>query len=147
MRDKELKLSKQAFEYALKNINTKSIREIARELNIDHSYLRKKLKKEAAYCEPRSGRPRKEVDVERIILLYKSGIGCQKIGRMFGLSASSISTRVRQEIGTLRTIRQVWVMRKAGESDESIEDFLARTGGAARHKNTVKRLEELQKTM
>lgn len=139
-----IKLTKSAFQYALNNIKIKSIREIAKDLDIDVSYLRKKLKKEAAYSEPRSGRPRKEIDVERLLILYKSGLGCQKIGRIFGVSTQCVSARIREEVGTLRTMRQVWIMRKSGESEEAIEDFMARTGGAARHKDAVKRLSALQ---
>jgi transposase-like protein len=135
-----LKLSKQAFKYALENISIKSIRQIARDLEIDHSYLRKKLKKEAAYSEKISGRPRKELDIERILILYKSGLGCDKIAKITGLATSTVSRRIKESVGTLRTMRQVWDMRKNGESEESIASYLARTGGAAKNKAAVERL-------
>lgn len=136
----EPKLSKQAFQYALDNIKIKSIRQIAIDLEIDHSYLRKKLKKEAAYTEIRSGRPRKEIDIERILILYKSGIGCQKIAKKFNLSTQTVWRRISESAGTIRTIRHVWSMRKNGESEESIEEYMARSGGASRNKAAVDRI-------
>lgn len=143
----EPKLSKKAFQYALENIKIKSIRQIAIELDVDHSYLRKKLKKEAAYSEPRSGRPRKDVDVERILILYKSGIGCQKIAKMFGVHEDTIGKRIREAVGTKRTMRHVWIMRKNGGSEESVQEYMARSGGVAKNKAAVDRLKELDNTI
>lgn len=144
MKKPEPKLSKQAFQYALDNIKVKSIREIARDLKVDHSYLRKKLKKEAAYTETRSGRPRKELDIGRILILYKSGIGCQKIAKIFGVNENTVGNRIREAVGTLRTMRHVWAMRKKGESEESVQEYMARCGGFSKHKHAVDRLKELE---
>ena len=139
------KLTSKNIEYVISQIKIKTIRELARELEIDHSYLRKHLKKCRNYREKHPGGKIKEVSIEQILILYKSGLGCEKIGRSLGISTSTVSRRIIAEVGTLRTMKMVWEMRKNGESEESITDLMARSGGKAKHKLAVERFNELQK--
>jgi transposase-like protein len=140
-----VKLSKDVYKYALENINVKSIREIAKEIGVDHSYLRKKLKKEACYSEPKTGRKRIDLNIQEILILYKSGLGCQKIARKMGVSTVTISNRISEAVGTLRTMRQVWCMRKNGDSEDAVNELLAKKDCVQRHSAAALRLKELLK--
>jgi len=144
MSRQSVKLNKDAYNYALENIAIKSIREIAKDLMVHHSYLRKKLKKEAGYSEP-LGPKKKELDIREILILYKSGLGCQKIARKMGVSHTTISKRIVETVGNLRTMREVWCMRKSGASEDVVNEFLSKKHDVQRHSAAALRLKELLK--
>lgn len=44
------------------------------------------------------GRPRKQIDVERILELNDLGMGCRKIGAIVGLSRATIHTVLKEKL-------------------------------------------------